>query len=373
VSKLAIILSHPVQYYSPLFVELAKQQELKVFYGYQPNSLQQGKEGFGQAFQWDVDLLSGYTYEFLENVAHSPSSANYKGCDTPNIGKQLQEYGVTHIVSFGWHLKMYRQALTYAKRNKIPIAVRGDSQLNPLLPWWKKVIKRIYYPFFLKQYDAFLSVGQRNQAYLNYYGVDDQKIIFSPHAVNHRFWKVKRKREGSYTFIWVGKFIALKRPLDVIDAFKEFQKEIPESNLKMIGSGNLLPKCKECADGVDGIEFLGFRNQTELKSLYAQADCLILSSESETWGLVVNEALATGLPAIVSSACGCGPDLIDEFTGHTYRMGEMTELVNAMTTIYNHNKNQELFAKQQKAIMAKNRTYSFERNIESFKQFIENF
>ena len=150
-SKLAVILSHPVQYYSPLFAELAKQQDLKVFYGYQPNLRQQGKEEFGQAFQWDVDLLSGYTYEFLENVAHSPSSANYKGCDTPNIGEQLQKYGVTHIVSFGWHLKMYRQALTYAKRNKVPIAVRGDSQLNPLLPWWTKVVKSIYawYKYFI--------------------------------------------------------------------------------------------------------------------------------------------------------------------------------------------------------------------------------
>ena len=372
-SKLAIVLSHPVQYYSPLFQTLSKEIELKVFYAFRPTATEQGKEGFGAAFQWDVDLLSGYTYEFIENVASSPSSSNYKGCDTPGIGKNLREYGATHIVSFGWHLKMYRQALTYAKRNKIPIAVRGDSLINPLLPWWKKVIKRIYYPFFLKQYDAFLSVGQRNRAYLNYYGVDDQKIIFSPHAVNHRFWKVERKSEGSCTFIWVGKFIALKRPLDVIDSFKEFKKEIPESNLKMIGSGVLLSKCQEYANGVDGIEFLGFRNQTELKSLYAKADCLILSSESETWGLVVNEAFAIGLPAILSSACGCGPDLIDEFTGRTYRMGDVTELTNAMNIIYNRKNNRELFAKQQKAIKAKNRTYSFERNIESFKQFIENF
>lgn len=371
--KLAIILSHPVQYYSPLFEVLSKELELKVFYAFQPSAMEQGKQGFGKAFQWDVELLSGYDYEFLDNVAVSPSSASYKGCDTPNIGEKLRKYDPTHIVSFGWHLKMYRQALRYAKKYKVVMAVRGDSVVNSQIPLWKKLIKKLYYPFFLNQFDAFLSVGQRNRAYLKHYGVKDKRIIFSPHAVDQQFWKSERKSHKSFTFIWVGKFISIKRPIDVIEAFKMLKNVTSDVTLKMIGSGILHSACQEYIDGVDGIELLGFKNQTALKSLYAESDCLILSSESETWGLVVNEAFAAGLPAIVSDACGCSPDLIDNFSGHTYRMGDVTELSKKMTTIYNQNKNHDLFGKQQQAIDAKNLTYSFERNIKSFKELIENF
>jgi glycosyltransferase involved in cell wall biosynthesis len=366
-TKLAIILSHPVQYYSPLFVAATKEMEVRVFYGFQPNSEQQGREGFGKSFDWDVDLLLGYEYEFLENVARSPSSSNYKGCDTPNIGERLKKYGVTHIVSFGWHLKMYRQALDYAKRNKISIAVRGDSQLNPLLPWWKKVIKRIYYPFFLKKYDAFLSVGQRNRAYLNYYGVDDQNIIFSPHAIDQAFWRGQEKKESlSFVFVWVAKFIQKKRPLDVIKAFKISFANIPNVALNMVGTGELLKESQELASGINNINFLGFKNQSELKKEYLKSDCLILSSDyGETWGLVVNEAFATGLPAIVSDAAGCSPDLILNHSGLTYSMGNIEELNQRMIDIQNWDQ-----LEISNSIKSLNKVYSFKTNVDAFKELL---
>jgi len=56
--------------------------------------------------------------------------------------------------------------------------------------------------------------------------------------------------------------------------------------------------------------FAGFLNQTEVSDAYVAADVLVLPSESETWGLVVNEAMASGLPAVISDAVGCAPDLI---------------------------------------------------------------
>ena len=300
-SKLAIILSHPVQYYSPLFTALAKEIDMKVFYAFKPSAQQQGKEGFGTAFEWDLDLLSGYTYEFVENMAQQPSSAFYAGCDTPSIGEKLAEYGATHVVSFGWYLKMHRQALRHCKKHKIPIAVRGDSQLNPQLPFWKKIIKKAYYPYFLKQYDAFLAVGKRNRAYLRHYGVPDQCIIFSPHAIDQDFWRVERiKATEKFRFIWVAKFIPKKRPLDAIRAFKTLLKEDPtlkeRIELCMVGSGPLLDQAKAAAGGASQISFPGFKNQLELKEEYSKSDCLVLTSDyRETWGLVVNEAFASGI------------------------------------------------------------------------------
>lgn len=373
-NKLAIILSHPVQYYSPLFAVLSKEIELKVFYAFEPDALQQGKEGFSKAFQWDIDLLSGYSYEFVTNIAERPSSAYYRGCDTPGLGESLKEYGATHIVSFGWHLKMYRQALHYAKRNKIPIAVRGDSQLNPQLPWWKKFIKKLYYPFFLNQFDAFLSVGKRNKAYLRYYGVPERKIIFSPHAINQAFWKVQRKKENSsFIFVWVAKFIPKKRPLDVIRAFKLLVTE--DVGLKdrvvlhMIGSGDLLEKAKKEVKDCKQIEFLGFKNQTELKEIYVNADCIILSSDyGETWGLVVNEAFAAGVPALVSNACGCSADLIDGKSGLSFEMGNIRSLKRAMLKVMDLISTQPQQINERIDVM--NHAYSFSAIIQSFKQFV---
>ena len=378
--RLAIIVSHPIQYYAPLFAFLSKGITLKVFYAYQPNPEQQGEEGFDRAFKWDLDLLKGYDYEFVENVSIDPSSAKFNGCDTPGIGARLNTYGASYVVCFGWHLRMYRQALAYCKTAKIPIAVRGDSQLNRALPLWKKAIKKLYYPSFLKQFDAFLSVGQRNKEYLQYYGVPDHKIIFSPHAVDQKFWRDKsdtKSNRDAFTFIWVGKFIQLKRPFDVIKAFElllqKSQSFSEEVKLKMIGSGPLLDKSKLKAKALEQIQFTGFKNQGELRKIYAHADCLILSSDSESWGLVVNEAFASGIPAIVSEACGCAPDLIDEYTGLIYSTANIEALAAAMFQMLKRENDSEFQKRSTFGLQKKNEMYSFERNVNSFQEFIKRY
>src|SRR5690242_5234928 len=82
--KLGALVTHPVQYQSPLFRELAKRCDLTVYYAHRPTAEEQGA-GFGLAFQWDIDLTSGYEHVWLENVAERPNVTNYSGCDTPEI------------------------------------------------------------------------------------------------------------------------------------------------------------------------------------------------------------------------------------------------------------------------------------------------
>mgnify|MGYP001954827726 CR=1 FL=1 len=114
---------------------------LKVFYCFQPTAGEQGKDGFGKAFKWDIDLLEGYEYAFLENVSEQPSSSRRDGCDTPEIGQRLAEWNPSHVIIFGWNLKSYLQALKYCKAKKIPVAVRGDSQTDPNQSIIKKMAK----------------------------------------------------------------------------------------------------------------------------------------------------------------------------------------------------------------------------------------
>jgi glycosyltransferase involved in cell wall biosynthesis len=98
----------------------------------------------------------------------------------------------------------------------------------------------------------------------------------------------------------------------------------------IVGSGSLEADIRDAAKGAgDRIYFAGFRNQSELPAYYACADLIVLpSTAEETWGLVVNEAFACGVPAVVSDEVGCGPDLIDEgLTGVIHKTGDVDSLI----------------------------------------------
>ena len=130
-------------------------------------------------------------------------------------------------------------------------------------------------------------------------------------------------------FLFAGKFTEEKRPMDPLLALKE----APEAQLLYVGDGPMRAQMEEEVRVnrlEERVEFLGFKNQRELPALLASIDCLILPG-NESWGLVVNEAMACGKPAIVSKACGCAPDLIEEGkTGFSFPCGNIQALANAM-------------------------------------------
>src|SRR5262249_7622212 len=99
-----------------------------------------------------------------------------------------------------------------------------------------------------------------------------------------------------------------------------------------VGSGELLAEAHTLAGELDlPVTFAGFLNQTEISQAYVAADCIVLPSNYETWGLVVNEAMASGLPAIVSDRVGCGPDLVEDGrTGFTFPFGDVAALADRL-------------------------------------------
>jgi glycosyltransferase involved in cell wall biosynthesis len=379
--RLGILTSHPIQYQAPWFRALAKEVDLEVFFAHRPDASQQGV-GFGRAFSWDVDLLSGYQHRFLENVARQPSSNRFFGCDTPEIKDIIQESRTSDhgrrttkrfdaLIVSGWNLKSYWQAVRACRHVKIPVLVRGDSQLLTPRSRLIRVAKAIAYPLLLRQFDGFLAVGQRNRDYLEHYGARPAKIFFVRHFVDNHWFKAKadvgrrqkaeiRKRWGmsdtSFIALFVGKFQAIKRPGDLLKALGVFRQAdngenkrdaspqpiLADNNINVrhpavvfVGAGEMESELRELAQRENvHIHFAGFKNQSELPACYAAADVLVLPSESETWGLVVNEAMACGLPAIVSNAVGCAPDLIDEgTTGFTYPVGDTAALAQSLAAL----------------------------------------
>ena len=133
--------------------------------------------------------------------------------------------------------------------------------------------------------------------------------------------------------LFCGKFITKKRPMDLVAAAQQLRKKglLPNLHLLFVGAGalghELRRSCHVVFDSDSATNplpnapashlkdhcpasFAGFLNQTEISQAYVVADCLVLPSDyGETWGLVVNEALASGLPCLVSDACGCAEEL----------------------------------------------------------------
>ena len=336
--KLAIVASHPVQYYAPLFRTLAEQVDLTVFYAHRDTSEDQARAGFGVGFAWDVDLLSGYDSVFLVNRARHPGLGRFGGVDTPEIGAKLRAGGFDGVLVLGWYLKSFIQALVAARRAGIPVMVRGDSQLGTPRSSAKTLIKAALYPLFLRQFAAALVVGERNRAYWRHYGYPATRMFASPHCIDNAWFAERatpaaraavRTRFGlgldTPVALFAGKLLDFKRPGDFIAGVAAARAGGVPVEAMIAGSGPLEASVREQAVALGvPLHMLGFCNQSEMPGAYAAADVLVLPSTArETWGLVANEALACGRRVLLSDAVGSAADLTtDPRVGQTFTLGD---------------------------------------------------
>ena len=344
--RIGFLVSHPIQYYAPIFRELARRCDLTVFFAHRQDAAGQGKAGYGVAFDWDVDLLSGYESRFLRNVARVPSTQTFAGCNTPEIAEIITEGRFDAFVVPGWSLRSYWQAVRACRRARVPVMVRGDSQLAGQRGGAVGKVKGVVFPHMLKQFDACLYVGQRNREYLEHYGVSAKRLFFSPHCVdNDAFRQASDAARGAgggraggrrRHVLFVGRLVGSKRPMDVVQAVARLTSSGQPVDLVIAGAGELQGSMEEAARaaGLDA-QFLGFVNQSRLPSVYASSDVVVLPSIAiETWGLVVNEAMACGVPAVVSDAVGCGPDLIQPgATGAVAPLGDVPALATSIASV----------------------------------------
>jgi glycosyltransferase involved in cell wall biosynthesis len=326
---------------------LAESVDLHVFFAHRQLPEHQAEAGFGIPFEWDSNLLTGFEYSFLDNRSRNPGTTRYSGCDTPQIAASLESGRFDAVLTMGWYLKSYVQALMTCGRAGLRSMVRGDSTLaasrGPIVP----LLKRLLYPALLRRIDAFLVVGRQSRSYLESFGVTDDRMFWSPHSVDND-WFARRAHESidslasiradlgcrphEMIVLFVGKFIQCKRPMDLVRALATLRERGVPVRGVFVGHGELYSEIRRIGDRIEApIELVGFKNQSELPAIYAAADLLVLSSDRETWGLVVNEAMACGTPAIVSSAVGCADDLIEPgVTGFQYPVGDIDALAGAI-------------------------------------------
>lgn len=343
--RLAVFASHPVQYYAPLYRQLAREIDIHVFFAHRPTPAQQAV-GFGVPFAWDVDVLSGFEHSFVRNVARHPGVDHFFGADTPDIHNLLRAGRFDAALAIGWGTKALVQGAVAARQLGLPVLVRGDSQLETPRSRLKKAVKALVYPPFLRLFSAALYVGARSRAYYEAYRFPQERLFFSPHCVDNEWFAARATAQAraqlraecdisdqTKVALFAGKMVPFKRPLDLIEAAALLNAQGARIEIMTAGAGEL-----DMQMGADAqargvrLHRLGFCNQTRMPAVYAAADVLALPSIGrETWGLVANEALACGRPIVVSDACGCAPDLAaDGAAGAIFAAGDAQGLADAL-------------------------------------------
>jgi glycosyltransferase involved in cell wall biosynthesis len=333
--KLAIITSHPIQYNAPLFALISKEPRIELMVFYTWGAAAQGskyKSGFGKCIEWDIPLLEGYNYTFLINVSKEPGSHHFYGIINPSLNKELDLWGPDVVWIWGWAFDSHLKAMRYFK-GKVPVWFRGDSTLLDESNGFslKKVFRHLFLSWVYSNIDKAFYVGTRNKDYFKAFGLKDEQLIYAPHAIdNDRFvdamgWysdKAKKWRkelgisESQIVLLFVGKFEPKKNP----NFMKKLLAELKELDIIgiMVGNGILEQNLKH--NKPSNLHFLPFQNQLKMPVVYRLADILVLPSKGpgETWGLVINEAMACGVPVLASNKCGGAIDLITDKTGFIF-------------------------------------------------------
>ncbi|HMJ47613.1 MAG TPA: glycosyltransferase family 4 protein [Ferruginibacter sp.] len=339
--KLAIITTHPIQYNAPLFSLLQQRNgiEIKVFYTWGKTVLEKKYDpGFERDIEWDIPLLTGYEYVFVENTALEKGSHHYNGIDNPTIIDDIKSWGPDAILVYGWKFKSHLKVLRFFK-GKIPVLFRGDS----IIPGksLKNTIRFLFLKIIYRYIDVALYTGEKNRAYFEATGLKTHQLIFAPHAIdNKRFepidgHKVKANRWKhelgigltDVVFLFAGKLESKKNPRLLLETFRNLG--LSGTALVVAGNGILEKDLKKEYSGESNIYFLDFQNQSVMPSLYQMADVFVLPSQGpgETWGLAVNEAMASAKPVLVSDACGCTPDLVENgVNGYSFPRNDQEKL-----------------------------------------------
>jgi|GEM_PF-755800 len=342
---------------------------------YKLNSfIEENKKKFGETFvafcaetesnrKWKLSEKIKFKYSVLRS-----SSLELKGSDlftyffSPGIIKLLNTYNPDRIIICGWDQFAYQAAFIWGFIKQKHITLWSGSTNGEKS--WRRLVSLPLVKMFIRMSKDYIVYGQKAENYLISLGAKRKSITIYMNDVNKKFFrseskkwrkqreKIKKSRGIStkYNFIYVGQIIERKGVMDLITAFASFKLQNPDWGLIIVGYGqqeglvkNFLKQRK-----VRDVRFLGKVEQYKLPKIYAMADCLILPSKEEVWGLVVNEALYCDLKVLVSSRCGCSPDLVklgqNGYTFEPHKHRDLLEKMEKISKIIQPHKFEPLFS-----------------------------
>jgi glycosyltransferase involved in cell wall biosynthesis len=347
--RLAIVASHAIYYQVPIWRELSARAGLavKAFYASDMGIRDYYEPDFAKFIRCDMPLLDGYQHAFLPNRPLQWLNWRYQ-FRCPSIYDELRGGGYDAILVVGKEYAYYLDAIRAANRLRIPVLYRAEwpvSRGGKLYTWIAEKHRALVY----SRIDAFLCIGSRQFDFYGKYGVPREKMFWSPYCVDNTYFRMQAESlsgrraelrracgftEGMRVIAFCGKLVDLKRPFDILHALGMLRDKDRYGAL-FIGTGPLQADVESVAKacGLRNVVVTGFVNLSGLARHYILADCLVLPSLRDNWGLVVNEAMNFGLPVIVSDRVGCAPDLVKD-NGYVYPMGDVQALSRSLERVF---------------------------------------
>jgi glycosyltransferase involved in cell wall biosynthesis len=326
-TRVLFVASHPVQYQAPLFRRLAARPEIDIHVAY---CTLRGAEPardpeFDTIIQWDVPLLSGYSWSEVANKGSGNQS--FLGLCNPGLWKTIRTRDYDAVVLFtGYLCATFWIVCIAAKLSKVAFLFGSDA--TTLVPRggraWKRIVKKMLWPRLFRLADQVIVPSSGTRDLMFALGLRRDRVTLTPYTVDNDWWvkeseKVDRSKmrtawgvppTGSVV-LFCAKLQPWKRPLDLLRAFAK--ADVPNALLVFAGEGPLRIQLRSEADALgvgSRVRFLGFVNQSGLPAVYSASDLMVLPSEYEPFAVVVNEAMCCKCPVAVSDRVGAARDLV---------------------------------------------------------------
>jgi glycosyltransferase involved in cell wall biosynthesis len=354
--RLAYLVTHPIQYQAPLLRRIAAEPgiDLTVFFC-SDFSLQSYLDPcFGKFIAWDIPLTGGYRHEILPSLGRKDRLSFWRPFNY-GLARRLSRGNFDVLWVHGYNRWFHWLAMAWAKIRGLKVLVRDEATLiSASRHKLKRLAKRLFFVILRNLGDGFLAIGTLNARYYRSYGIPADRIFYVPYAVDNVFFREKaraaaRDRErlrrelglspGRPIILYASKLSEVKRGVDLLEAYIQMspdQVQEPHPYLIFIGEGDQRKVLEDRARAMhwSSIQFLGFRNQTELPGYYDLCDVLVLPSAFEPWGLVINEVMNAGRAVVVSDQVGCGPDLVRKGeNGYVFQAGDIAGLRQALVNL----------------------------------------
>lgn len=348
--RVAFVNTHPIQYFAPLYRCINQSEDMEAVPVYlTKHGLRNDVDpGFGQAFNWDIDLLSGTDPVFVSGADTRTLETGVTKMLSPGIWNVIRSGRFDAVVIHGHRNGANHVATLAAKSLRIPVFSRGETHLGLPRSSAKLALRKALFTRYYGALDGFLAIGTLNREFYRAMGVPDSKLFDFPYTVdNDRFVaaaaltaderRAERARLGITDdrpiVLYASKFTKRKHPDHLIHAQHVLRSRGLDFHLMLAGAGEMEGDLRALAAANPdlSIHFPGFFNQSELPRLFGACDIFSLPAEAEPWGLIINEAMCAGLPIVASDEIGAVADLVQPgVNGATHRAGDIQGIAAAL-------------------------------------------
>lgn len=382
--RVAIVASHVIQYQDPFFRLLAADPtiDLTILYCSDAGASLYRDADMGATLRWDLELLTGYRHRFLFNLARDSNRGWTRHINPGIVPALLRGRYEMVIFMLGWGSISALAGMLTCRLAGIPFFLYGDSSFPPPETNLRSRLRARLLRALFRSTSGFMISGVLNGEYYRHYGADPERFFLLPWAVdNERFENASRMEAAqrnrlrakagiaadAVVFLFSAKLVTRKDPMTLLRAYQRM-RNTSRAAVLFVGDGELRAALEVYAKehSLAGVHFAGFVNQSELPQYYGLSDVLVLPSTYEPRGAVINEAMASGLPVIVTDRCGSiGDVVLDGDNGFVYPAGNEHTLASLMDRLTEDEALRARMARRSREIIS---TWTFARGVEGVKK-----